>query len=154
MSLVWKNRLNCNISRFVKKNDQDEKFYYLKTFTQILILAMNVDNFLITNNNTKKISWLKNQLQYQYGITNLNRTSHYLDLEMNKKLDGPFIHQTPYIFKILQKKKFFFFKCWLGKRFKQTKSTNDYILTLGGTPIIWVNHKENAIAYFPLNQNI
>lgn len=68
---------------------------------------MSVDELLITNNNTKKISWFKNQLQYQCGITNLNRTSHYLDLEMNKKLDSPFIHQTPYIFKILQKRFFF-----------------------------------------------
>jgi hypothetical protein len=56
----------------------------------MIALVLYVDDLFITGGDTKRITWLKQELQNQFDMTDLGLVTKYLGVEFTRLKDGSF----------------------------------------------------------------
>jgi len=61
-----------------------------------VILILYVDDLFITGNDSKRITWIKNQLHQEFEMTDLGFVRRYLGIRFQRCQQGIFLNQTDY----------------------------------------------------------
>lgn len=93
---------------FLKKNfvkSKNEPTLYVKHAgnSDILIVALYVDDLVFTGNNEKMITDFKRDMMQRYELNDLGLLHHFLGIEVHQQDDGVFISQKIYAEKMLKK---------------------------------------------------
>lgn len=67
-----------------------------------MVIAVYVDDFLVTRYDEDEITDIKSSLHTQFQIKDLGQIHYFLGLEFNKISNGMIVHQQKYIKELLQ----------------------------------------------------
>eukprot|EP00253_Pinus_taeda_P024127 PITA_24127 len=135
----------------------DANVYMLRTHDSLLILVLYVDNLLITGSFASAIAAVKRALHDTFLMTDMGPLHFFLGLEISENATGIKLSQAKYAWDLLER--FHMPDCKLaptpflfGVRLADGgdsidhKSTSEYSLSLGSSPIYWLTKKYTAIA--------
>ena len=93
-----------------KHCESDHSLYVLHTNGDTLIVAVYVNDLLITGNNNDLILRLKKQLVDSFDMTELDTSHYFLGLQVLPLSDGIFISQSKYVMDLLTRFKMIYSK--------------------------------------------
>ena len=94
---AWYSRINSNIRhKGMIRMHVDSNVYFFYAQSKIVILALYVDDLLITGLYPDYIADLKQALQTQYEITNLGLLRKFLGIQFHQTEQGLLLHQMDY----------------------------------------------------------
>ena len=80
----------------------DYSLFINKSSSNITIIAVYVDDILITGSDTSEVNFVKSQLDALFGIKDLGSLHYFLGLELAYLKDGIFLSQKKFTYELLQ----------------------------------------------------
>jgi len=99
----WFSKLSQTlISLGYQQSKYDYSLFINKSSTDITLVAVYVDNIMITGSNTSEISHLKQHLDTLFGIKDLGQLHHFLGLEIIHTAKGIILSQKKFTNELLR----------------------------------------------------
>ena len=104
---MWYKRIDTFLKSIgLYHSHNDYNLYYLGEGPDRIALVFAVDDLFITGGDIKRITWLKQELQKQFEMTNLGLVTKYLGVEFTRLRDGRFfMSQQDYVNQMLKEAK-------------------------------------------------
>jgi transposase InsO family protein len=110
---AWYSQIDGYFQRhgFLKSKSEPTLYVKHQGNTDILIIALYVDDLVFTGNNAKMIEEFKVEMMKRYEMSDLGLLHHFLGMEVYQDENGVFISQMKYAEKVLKKFRMFGCKC-------------------------------------------
>ena len=82
-------------------NHYDSTLFLHRTNKDTILLLLYVDDMIITGDDLSDIQELKDFLSQQFEMNDLGHLNYFLGLEITNSIDGLYITQAKYAFKLL-----------------------------------------------------
>lgn len=101
---AWYSRLNKYLQSLgFSRCPYDHAVYTRREGLECLIVAVYVDDLLVTGSSIENIVKFKKQMQSEFDMSDIGKLAYYLGLEVNQKKGYTEVKQTAYGKKILEK---------------------------------------------------
>lgn len=101
---AWYAKLNqCLVDIGFSRCPYEHAVYVKKVAEEVLVIAIYVDDILVTGSNPEMITNFKEQMSSKFDMTDLGKMSYYLGIEVNQGSGYIELRQTGYAKKILEK---------------------------------------------------
>ncbi|KAL8119157.1 hypothetical protein AgCh_016606 [Apium graveolens] len=101
---AWYARLNrCLKELGISKCPYEHAIYTRRESNEFLIIAIYVDDLLVTGSSMENIVKFKKQMSMEFEMSDMGLLAYYLGLEVNQSSGGISLKQTSYARKLLEK---------------------------------------------------